>query len=93
LEVKSDGAKNNFYRFADYVKDIDSLARYLKLNGAEFNILKSLTCNIGKRHNGTDSIREIKKGLHYSVERMLWYGIDSEEILNQIKKQLEVSNV
>lgn len=88
-EVKSDGGKNDFYRFAPYVKDIDSLARFLQLNGAEFNILKSLTCNIGQRHNGTDNVREVKKCLHYAVERMLWSGLNKEEILSQVKKQLE----
>jgi len=31
-----------------------------------FNILKTLWLHKGKRHNGTDSTREINKRLHYA---------------------------
>jgi len=87
-EVESDGGKNNFYTFPSFVTNIDSLARYLDLNGAEFNVLKSLTAKLGARHSGTDEKREVKKGLHYSVERMLWKGYNADEILEQVSKQL-----
>lgn len=84
----NDGGKNDFYTFAPYVKNVDSLSRFLGLSFAEGNILKSLTSNLGDRHDGTDAKREAKKCLHYAVERML-YTFSSEEILSQIQKQLK----
>ena len=85
----SDGGSNSFYIFPKWVCDVDSLNRYLKSNSAEGNILKSLTSNIGVRHDGTNKKREVKKCLHYSVENMLWEGFNEEDILIQVKKQLE----
>ena len=87
--MSNDGGKNDFYTFAPYVKNVDSLSRYLELSGAEFNILKSLTSNLGARHVGTDSKREAKKCLHYAVERML-YTFTPQEIFSQIQKQLGI---
>ena len=56
-DVDNDGGKNNFYNFPDYVNNVDSLARYWKSTGAEFNVLKSLTANVGNRHLGTSISR------------------------------------
>ena len=84
----SDGGSNSFYVFPTIVKDVDSLCRYWKLSSAEGNILKSLTANLGARHTGTNVQRETKKCIHYSVERMRWNNFTDEEILNQVKKQL-----
>ena len=87
--MNNDGGKNNFYKFPDWVEDVDSLARYLRLTPPEFNIMKSLTSNIGKRHTGTNKTRELKKSLHYVIERMLWEDISSDEIFEQVKKHLD----
>lgn len=62
----NDGSKNSFYAIPEWVEDLDDLAEYLKLDGFEFNILKSLWVHIGTRHSGTDEKREINKCLHYS---------------------------
>lgn len=85
----SDGGSNSFYIFPLFVCDIDSLARYWKLSVPEGNILKSLCANLGSRHGGTDKKREVRKSLHYAVERMRWEGFTDEEILAQVQKQIE----
>lgn len=87
-KTESDGGKNNFYTFPKYVNNIDSLARHLDLNGAQNNVLKALTVNLGNRHNGTNPSREAKKCLHYAVENMLWNGFSQQDIIDQITKQL-----
>ena len=46
--------------------NIDTLAEYLELDGYDFNVLKSLTVNLGARHAGTNKARELNKRLHYS---------------------------
>lgn len=68
-KLKNDGGHNDFYDFPEWVKNIDTLAEYLQLSFAEGNILKSLTANLGNRHNGTDRNREINKCLHYAKVR------------------------
>lgn len=78
-EVVSDGSKNNFYEIPVWVKDLDDLSEYLKLDPYEFNILKTLWIHKGKRHNGTNELREINKRLHYaekSREKYLRSGKD-----------------
>jgi len=62
----NDGGKNNFYDFPSWVTNIDTLAEYLQLDGYDFNVLKSLTINLGERHDGTNPERELKKRLHYT---------------------------
>ena len=62
----NDGSKNSFYDFPEWVTNIDTLAEYLQLDGYDFNVLKSLTVNLGKRHAGTSKKRELNKRLHYS---------------------------
>ena len=89
MKKESNGGSNSFYIFPDFVCDNDSLCRYWELSSAEGNILKSLTANLGSRHNGTNKKREIRKSLHYSVERMRWNDFSDEEILEQVKKQLK----
>ena len=69
----NDGGKNNWYKFPDWVNDIDTLSEYLQLDGYEFNVLKSLTSNLGSRHSGTSIERELNKRLHYakkSIEKL-----------------------
>lgn len=72
LEEKNsnDGGHNNFYDFPHWVTNIDTLAEYLKLDGYDFNVLKTLTVNLGARHDGTNIKRELNKRLHY-VERAI----------------------
>lgn len=70
LEVSNDGSHNSFYDFPEYVSNIDDLSEYLGLDGFEFNILKSLTHRIGKRHEATDEMREAKKCVHYADRRL-----------------------
>jgi len=62
----NDGKKNRFYDFPEWVTNIDTLAEYLELDGYDFNVLKSLTINLGERHAGTNQERELNKRLHYS---------------------------
>ena len=62
----NDGSKNSFYDFPEWVTNIDTLAEYLQLDGYDFNVLKSLTVNLGERHAGTSKKRELNKRLHYS---------------------------
>jgi len=62
----NDGSKNSFYDFPEWVTNIDTLAEYLQLDGYDFNVLKSLTVNLGERHAGTSKSRELKKRLHYA---------------------------
>ncbi len=62
----NDGSKNSFYDFPEWVTNIDTLAEYLQLDGYDFNVLKSLTLNLGERHAGTSKEREIKKRVHYA---------------------------
>lgn len=88
----SDGGSNSFYVFPEWVVDVDSLCRYWELSSAEGNILKSLTANLGSRHSGTDKKREVRKSLHYSIERMKWEGFSDVEILEQVKKRLADNN-
>jgi len=88
-ENLSDGGSNSFYVFPRYVCDVDSLNRYWESSSAEGNILKSLTANLGSRHGGTDKKREVKKCLHYSVERMRCNDFTDEEILAQVQKQID----
>lgn len=66
---QNDGSKNNFYQLPDWVKDCDTLSEYLNLDPYEFNILKTLWTNKGKRHNGTSKEREINKCIHYANKR------------------------
>lgn len=61
-----DGSKTDFYNIPEWVKDADDLAEYLELNFYLGNVLKTLWCNKGKRHDGTNKPREDKKRLHYS---------------------------
>jgi DNA-binding response OmpR family regulator len=65
-EVVSDGSKNKFYEIPSWVKDLDDLSEYLNLDPYEFNILKTLWIHKGKRHSGTNELREINKRLHYA---------------------------
>ena len=65
-EVVSDGSKNKFYEIPDWIKDLDDLSEYLNLDPYEFNILKTLWMHKGKRHNGTNELRELNKRLHYA---------------------------
>lgn len=65
-EVVSDGSKNKFYEIPEWAKDLDDLSEYLNLDPYEFNILKTLWIHKGKRHNGTNKLREINKRLHYA---------------------------
>jgi hypothetical protein len=69
----SDGLKNKFYEIPAWVKDVDDLAEYLELSFDEGNILKSLWSNKGKRHSGTNSMREANKCYHYAQRRKLRY--------------------
>jgi len=62
----NEGSKNSFYDFPEWVTNIDTLAEYLQLDGYDFNVLKSLTVNLGERHAGTSKKRELNKRLHYS---------------------------
>ena len=62
----NDGSKNSFYDFPEWVTNIDTLAEYLQLDGYDFNVLKSLTANLGERHAGTSKKRELNKRLHYA---------------------------
>ena len=62
----NDGGHNSFYDFPKWVTNIDTLAEYLDLDGFDFNVLKTLTYKIGKRHAGTNEMRELKKRLHYT---------------------------
>lgn len=89
LEIESDGSSNSFYVFPDYVCDVDSLCRYWNLSSAEGNILKSLTANLGSRHGGTDKRREVRKSLHYAIERMRWNEFSDEEIMAQVQKHFK----
>lgn len=82
---KNDGSKNNFYEIPEWVKDVDDLAEYLKLSFDEGNILKSLWCKIGDRHDATNPMREARKCVHYSERRLNRYihaqkSIDYEEL-------------
>ena len=88
-EVESDGSSNSFYVFPDYVCDVDSLCRYWNLSSAEGNILKSLTANLGSRHGGTDKKREVRKSLHYAIERMRWNEFSDEDIIAQVEKHFK----
>jgi len=85
----SDGGSNSFYVFPEWVCNIDSLNRYWRTSSAEGNILKSLCANLGSRHGGTDKKREVRKSLHYAVERMRWEGFSDEDILAQVQKQID----
>ncbi len=87
-KIKS-GGKNNFYKFPQFVKDVDSLARHLKLNFAEGNILKTLTSKIGVRHEATNQKREAEKCLHYAIERCLIEGFEIVDINKQVERQLK----
>jgi len=62
----NDGSHNTFYDFPKWVTNIDTLAEYLQLDGFDFNVLKTLTYKLGKRHSGTNEMRELKKRLHYT---------------------------
>jgi len=62
----NDGSKNSFYAIPEWVEDVDDLAEYLKLDGFEFNVLKSLWAHIGDRHSGTNVKREANKRVHYA---------------------------
>ncbi len=62
----NDGGHNKFYDFPKWVTNLDTLAEYLQLDGFDFNVLKTLTLNLGKRHSGTTEMRELKKRLHYT---------------------------
>lgn len=88
-DSSSDGGSNTFYTFPSWVRDVDSLCRYWKLSSAEGNILKSLTAKLGSRHGGTDEKREVKKCLHYAVERMLWNEFSFDDIETQVKKHIK----
>jgi len=89
-KIKSDGGKNNFYKFPKWVNDIDSLARYWKLSFAEGNVLKSLAINLGNRHDGTNPLREKRKALHYAVDRLLADdNYTPDQIVEQVLKQLD----
>jgi len=87
--VSSDGGSNTFFAFPSWVVDVDCLCRYWQLSSAEGNVLKSLTANLGSRHDGTDKKRETKKCLHYAIERRLWNGFDRNDIEKQVKKHFE----
>lgn len=62
----NDGSKNSFYAIPAWVEDLDDLSEYLKLDGFEFNLLKTLWVNMGDRHTGTNEAREINKRVHYA---------------------------
>jgi len=94
-EIKSDGGKNNFYKFPEWVDDIDSLARYMKWSFSEGNLAKSLTTNIGSRHSGTNSLREKKKTVHYAIDRLLTEATPDEiveQVLNQLGYKEKIRN-
>jgi len=78
----NDGKKNNWYRFPDWVNDIDTLAEYLDLDFYEGNILKTLTANLGARHAGTSKERELNKRLHYA-----------EMAIKKLKRQTSMKSV
>ena len=69
LKDQHNGGHNSFYDFPLWVNNIDKLAEYLQLSFYEGNILKSLTANLGQRHNATDKTREVNKCLHYAKLR------------------------
>jgi len=87
-KIKSDGGKNNFYKFPKWVNDIDSLARHMRWSFSEGNIVKSLTTNLGNRHDGTNSLREKKKTVHYAIDRLLTEATP-DQIVEQVLKQLD----
>jgi len=66
ISGSNDGGKNSFYDFPDWVTNIDTLSEYLQLDGYDFNVLKTLTVNLGARHGGTSKKRELNKRLHYT---------------------------
>jgi len=66
LTGTNDGSKNDFYKFPDWVKDVDTLSEYWNLDFYDGNVLKTLTLNLGARHEGTSKKRELNKRLHYS---------------------------
>ena len=66
----NNGSKNSFYDIPKWVKDLDTLSEYLDLDPYEFNILKTLWINKGKRHDGTNKERELNKCEHYSKKRL-----------------------
>ena len=69
-EQKNNGLKNSFYKIPDWIKDLDDLSEYLKLDPYEFNILKTLWIHLGDRHDGTNEAREVNKCIHYSEKRL-----------------------
>lgn len=69
-EQKNNGLKNSFYQIPEWIKDLDDLSEYLKLDPYEFNILKTLWIHLGDRHDGTNEVREVNKCIHYSEKRL-----------------------
>ena len=89
-EVVSDGSKNKFYEIPNWVKDLDDLSEYLNLDPYEFNVLKTLWIHKGKRHNGTNELREINKRLHYaekSKEKYLRKEEEKEWLTKYLKRE------
>lgn len=91
--MKNDGSKNSFYELPTWVKDVDDLAEYLKLSFDEGNILKSLWCNIGNRHDATNPLREARKGLHYSQRRLNRYIHNEKAMANAERKKINVKDI
>lgn len=72
MKKKNSGGSTSFYDIPKYVHNVDSLARYLKITGPLFNILKSIFSVKGDRHSGTDKRRDAKKMVHYAIEHLMW---------------------
>ena len=72
MSKNNNGGRNSFYDIPETVTNVDSLAKHLKATGPMFNVLKSLFGLNQNRHKGTNSSRDSKKMLHYSIENLLW---------------------
>lgn len=70
-EKQSDGngGKNSFYDISK-AKDLDDLVDLWSMDFFNGNILKTLTVDVGIRHNGTSDLREAKKAFHYAERRL-----------------------
>ena len=83
---KSDGGKTDFYNIPNWVKDVDDLAEFLNLDGFLFNILKSMFGINKNRHEGTNSERDSRKLIHYSIRNYL-------KIMRNNYRDYDVTNV
>lgn len=92
----NNGGRNSFYDIPKTVFNVDSLARHLKLSGAGFNVLKSLFGINEARHNGTDTLRDSKKIIHYGIENLLIHledpNLTHADIISNLYKELSESD-